>query len=79
MIPKMPPRRLFHRHLRGTATGVTLAAATGLAALFQGTPAVAQDATLKALSDRMGRLERQISDLERWSYREGKGPPPHSC
>lgn len=67
------------RRLSATAGLFGLAAAILSAALLQPLPAMAQDSTAKALSDRLNRLERQISDLERWSYREGKGPPPNSA
>lgn len=38
--------------------------------------AAAQNSTLNALNDRMSRLERQLSELERWAASDGKAPPP---
>lgn len=66
------------RDLRGIACSLLVGAVIVGASLPIAWPAAAQDATAKALSDRLIRLERQISDLERYTYREGKAPVPSS-
>lgn len=78
--PPTQPRTALLRRARKCSAALALAAAVVSTSLLVSPAALAQDATAKALADRLNRLERQMSDLERWSYSGGKGaPPPRSA